>query len=125
MVADCSLIENPPLPSGISKTHDPDDAQMDIDGNNEAIDLADFFMFNVMLLVLLPPDLSVKGKTFVLFDYIISVQIGHASIRHLGHLWDAFLIRALLFPVIFISFYAAILNLVIQIATIDCITAVN
>jgi hypothetical protein len=79
----------------------------------------DFFLFNLLLLWILPPLSSTTIQICVLVGLIINVQIGIMLTDWIGSLWKEYRVPGLPFPVILISTYVLIVDLILQSLDID------
>jgi len=80
---------------------------------------ADFFLFNLLLLWILRPSSSTTIQICVLVGLIINVQIGIMLTDWIGSLWEEYRMPGLPLPVILISTYALIVDLILQSLDID------
>jgi hypothetical protein len=74
----------------------------------------DFFIYNLLLLWLLPPLSSTTVQLCILFGAIINVQTGIILTVWIGSLWKENRMPALPLPVILISAYALIVDFMLQ-----------
>ena len=131
-------------PVGIYYTSDPDDTpsyeenfngnDLEADSNIEAdsnadnfaykerlfLGLGDFFLFNTMVLVILPPMWSMARKIVVVVGCIISIHVGQYGTVCMGRFWRLHRAPALPFPVVTFSIYAMIVNAIMRYINNDC-----
>ena len=79
-----------------------------------SLGLGDFFIFNLMLLTVLPSLSSMTTKVCVTIGHIIAVQIGQEATFQLGCLYNQCTQPALPLPVVAVSIYAILLNSFIE-----------
>ncbi len=84
----------------------------------------DFCIYNLLLIWVLPPLASIEIQLFILFGFIISLQIGMVTSGWLQKLWDTTGMPGTLFPVITISAYAIILDVVMKNFDTDCVNKI-
>jgi hypothetical protein len=84
----------------------------------------DFCIYNLLLIWMLPPSASIEVQLFILFGFIISLQIGMVITGWLEKLWDATYMPGTPFPVITISAYAIILDVVMKNFDTDCVNMI-
>jgi hypothetical protein len=96
------------LPPGFYITHELD--HDDPDDDQESIGIGDFFIYNWVLLFILPPFKFIQEKTLVLIGHIISVQMGFWLTRFLGHYWQSKRLPAVPFSVVCVSLYALVVD---------------
>jgi hypothetical protein len=95
--------------SNVYYTSNFDNEEVNVD-NTEYIGLGDFYMYNLMLLTILPRLSSLRTKVYVLIGHIIAVQMGLKLTDQLGCRYDQRIRPALPLPVIAVSFYAFLLK---------------
>jgi hypothetical protein len=103
----------PTFPIRCYYTHDIEDGIDAIEGC-EALGDADFFVYNLLLLWILPPLSSITIQMLVLFVLSITVQIGLMFTHFIGSRWKVYRRPALPLPVMFISTYALIVDCIIK-----------
>jgi hypothetical protein len=103
----------PTFPIRCYYTHDIEDGIDAIEGC-EALGDADFFVYNLLLLWILPPLSSITIQMLVLFGLTVHVQIGIMLTDWIGSRWKEYRRPALPLPVIFISTYALIVDFIIK-----------
>jgi hypothetical protein len=108
----------PTFPVFCYYTHDIEDG-IDATKGYRALGDGDFFLYNLLLLWILPPLSSTTIQICVLFGLIINVQIGIILTGWIGSLWKEYRMPALPLPVIFISAYALIIDFILQSLDID------
>jgi hypothetical protein len=99
------------IPYDFYSTWDFDNNESDEEGDEQALELGDLYIYNLMLLSILPPLSSMTTKVLVTVGYIISVQIGNEGIIRLGRLYNQKNIPGVPLPVVFVSMYAFILDM--------------
>ncbi len=95
-------------------TWDPDDNESDEEGYEAFIGHGDFYIFNIMLLSILPPLSSIITNMFVTIGYIIAVQIGCEATRWIDYYGDRLGLPGVPLPVVIVSTYALILDIFIE-----------
>jgi hypothetical protein len=88
----------------LSNTLGYDDNESDRESDEQALGHDDLYIYNLILLSILPPLSSMITKAFVTLGYIIYVHIGDAEI-------DQKNIRGVSLPVVFVLMYVVILDL--------------
>ena len=107
------------IPYDFYSTWDFDDNESDEERAEEALGHGDFYIYNLMLLSILPTLSSMITKMFITVGYIISVQIGNEGTIRLGHLHNQKNIPGVPLPVVFVSMYAIILDMFTECCTSD------
>jgi hypothetical protein len=102
------------IPLGVYSTWDLDDSELDEDREEQSLGHGDFYIYNVMLLIVLPPLSSVIIKVLVTIGYIIIVQIGCWITFRLGLLYNQDSLPGVPLPVAVVSMYAVILDVFIE-----------
>ena len=110
----------PTFPVFCYYTHDIENG-IDSTKGYRAMGDGDFFLFNLLLLWILPPLSSTTTQICIFFGMIINVQIGYMLTDWIGSLWKEYKMPALPLPVIFISVYALIVDFILQSLDIDCV----
>lgn len=105
---------DPLVPVELYVTWNPDENELDQKGDHRSLGLGDFFIFNLMLLSVLPPLSSMKIQICVVIGHIIAVQIGHEVTHQLGRLCNQWIQPAVPVPVISVSLYAILLQLLMN-----------
>jgi hypothetical protein len=84
----------------------------DDDSNREdnGLGIGDFFIYNLMLLWILPPLSTVSTKVGIAVGHIIAVQIGLDASDRLARLYKQTLYPAFPLPVVAVSIYAFLLD---------------
>ena len=104
----------PTFPIFCYYTHDIEDG-IDATKGCKVLGDADFFVYNLLLLWILPPLSSTIIQILVLFGLIVNVQIGLMLTDWIGSRWKENIRPALPLPVMFISTYALIVDFIIKI----------
>ena len=96
-------------------TGDPDENGHIVRSENvSSLGLGDFLFYNLMLLWILPPSSSITTQACVAIGHIIAIQIGKALARELATLNDCGGCPALPLPIVAVSLYAWVLDLLIE-----------
>ena len=101
-----------PVPEYV--TWNPDEKKLDEKNDHAALGLDDFFIFNLMLLTVLPPLSSLTVQIYVLIGHIIAVQIGQEATYQLGRLVKQWEQPAAPLPVVVVSLYCILINIFID-----------
>jgi hypothetical protein len=112
---------NPKSPTFHYYTNDIEDG-IDAIKSCRALGGGDFIAYNLLLLWILPSLSSTTIQIFVLFGFIINVQIGIILTDWVRSLWKENLMPCLPLPVICISAYALIVDFILQSLDIDHIS---
>ncbi|CAF4888147.1 unnamed protein product [Rotaria socialis] len=91
-----------------------DDNESDQSNSRACLGLADFAIFNFMLLLILPPLSSARTKVYITIGHIIAVQIGQELTNHLECMYNQWVQPGVPLPVIVVLFYAILLNTFIE-----------
>ena len=114
----CDLLElsknNSSIPTQYYVTWNPDENQIDEKDDYASLGLDDFFIFDLMLLSVLPPLSSLTVQIYVLIGHIIAVQIGQEATYQLGRLAKQWKQPAVPLPVVMVSLYCIVLNIFID-----------
>ena len=94
---------------------------IDQTGDGGSLGLIDFFVYNVLLLLTLPPFSSIITKMCVAFGAIISVQVGGLLTDWLQFRLNVFPGPGVPLPVITVSIYLFILDIIIPNSFNQCI----
>ncbi len=97
-----------------------------IDGIDEwetsgSLSLGDFFTYNILALFAVPPSSSITIKICVTLGYIVSVQVGRLLTFLLRRLTKTTVSPDMPLPVITVSIYLLILNIIIPTNFNQCI----
>jgi len=109
------LIDGFPLNPCAYYVNDPRDEKIDDESFILTIGLGDFTFYNLMVLFLLSPLLSMINQIYVAIGAIVSVQIGYMVMN-----WTSVfrnknnILPALPLPIIFYSAYAILIDIFIQ-----------
>ena len=96
-------------------TGEPDEnGHIDRRENVSSLGLGDFLFYNLMLLWVLPPLSSMTTQVCVLVGHIIVVEIGEALAFELANRHYFRICPALPLPVVAVSFYALVLDVLIN-----------
>ncbi len=91
------------------------------DKYNTAMGLADFLIYDLLLLLVLSPLFSMTIKILVTLGCIVCVQVGNVGTAIIfGRLWKNYAVPALPLPVITFSIYTLILGIV-TISSAQCV----
>jgi hypothetical protein len=101
-------------PFGLYYTCDPDDNESDEEDYEVFIGHGDFYIYNLMLLSILPPLSSTITNMFVTIGYIITVQIDCEATRWIDYFGDRLGLPGFPLPVVIVSTYAVILDALIE-----------
>ena len=77
----------------------------------ESLGLGDFFVFNVMLLWILPPLSTLSTKVAINVGHVVAVHVGLDLLDRLARHYEQILYPALPLSVVAVSIYAFLLNL--------------
>jgi hypothetical protein len=94
-------------------THDIEDGE-DATQHCESLGGGDFLIYNLLLLWLLPPLLSITIQLCLLIAFIINIQIGFMVTDWIGSLWKENLMPTVPLRVILISGCSIILQFIVQ-----------
>ncbi|CAF1320460.1 unnamed protein product, partial [Rotaria sordida] len=114
----------PTFPVFCYYTHDIEDG-IDPTKGYRALGDGDFFLYNLLLLWILPPLSSTTIQICVFFGLVTNVHIGFMLTDWIGSLWKEYQMPALPLPVIFISLYALILDFILQSLDVDCVAMLD
>ncbi|CAF3886471.1 unnamed protein product [Rotaria sp. Silwood1] len=114
----------PTFPVFCYYTHDIENGIDAIKGCR-ALGDSDFFIYNLLLLWLLPPLSSTIIQMLVIFGLTINIQIGLMITDWTRSLWKEYRMPALALPVIFGSAYALIIDFIIKNFDIDYINMLD
>ncbi len=99
----------PSVPCGFYYTWDVYDNRSYRHGDRSALGLGDFVMFNVMLLFVLNPLLSIIANICIAIGHVIAIQIGQRITHRLGIRYNQYSQPGLPLPAITFSIYAMLL----------------
>jgi hypothetical protein len=110
---DLSELSNDDLvvPAESYVTWNPDENAVNEKDDHMSLGLDDFFLFDLMLLSVLPSLSSMATQIIVLIGHILVVQIGQEATFLLGRLFKQQNQPAVPLPVITVSLYAILLNI--------------
>jgi len=75
-----------------------------------SLGLDDFFIYNLMMLLMLQPEWLLLTKILLVFGCIISVQVGYCATIFIRRSWSPDGTPAIPFPVVTFSMYIIIIN---------------
>jgi len=95
-------------------TWDLDDDKLDEEGTLVCLGLGDFYVFNLMLLSVLPPLSSMTMKVCITIGYIVAIQIGQEGTALLRYFWKQSIQPALPLPIVAVLIYSFLLSIFIE-----------
>jgi hypothetical protein len=79
-----------------------------------AIGFMDFFIYNILLLLVVPQSSSIAVKACVIFGCIVSVQVGLLLAHWLRYLVNLHVVPGVPLPVIMVSVYIFLLDVIMS-----------
>jgi hypothetical protein len=102
------------IPTGVYSTWDLDDNELEEETEQRTVGHGDFYFYNLMLLLILPPLSSMTTKVLVTIGYIIIVHIGSETTFRLGLPYNKHNLPGVPLPVAAVTMYAIILDIFIE-----------
>jgi len=102
------------IPTGVYSTWDLDDNELEEETEQRIVGHGDFYFYNLMLLLILPPLSSMTTKVLVTIGYIIIVHICSETTFRLGFLYNKHNLPGVPLPVAVVTMYAIILDIFIE-----------
>ncbi len=112
------------FPSCCFYSHDIED-EIDAVEEFQSIGGGDFIKYNWLLLGLLPVLSSLRIQLYILFGFIICIQIGIRLTRWSGTRVDVECMPGIPIPLIVISIYGIIINVITQNLDVDCVKIIE
>ncbi len=117
------LFDYPTAPLGFYCVYDFQEMNNDMENENKCnpkIGWADFFTFNILLLLVIPNNSSITIRACIAFGCIISAQFGDMCTSFLMSYTNSDYLPAVPLPTIAVTAYAIVINAIIEYSNVDC-----